>query len=88
VNEGTLRHLVTTLVLRLRMACSSKQIERVFGAAMERPWALTVADAGTLASLCAALAVATVPCSKADCTFVIETKGWIKCSPRDWTLLR
>lgn len=88
VNEGTLRHLITTLVLRVRMACSNTTIQRAFEAAMAAPWKMCIAEAKVMSKLCTELAIPTVPSTKAECTFIIESKGFVKCSPRDWTLLR
>jgi len=87
VQESTLRQLISTLVLRLQMSAFSTTIERAFSSALETPWKLDIDQSIVLGNLCCALGVATVQCTKQHASFIIEGKGYLKCSQRDLVLL-
>ena len=82
VSEGTLRQLISTLVLRLRMSVSSTTITRAFETAVATPWKLSITQARTLASLCVALAVPTVKCAASNASFVVDGKVSLKARQR------
>ena len=73
--------------MRLKISVSATNIERGFLLAMETPWKLNIVQARVLGDLCCALGVATVQCAKEHASFVIEGKGFLKCSQRDLCLL-
>lgn len=87
IAEPSLRTLMETLVLRLRMSVSAITITRAFDEAMESPWMLNIPQSCTLARLCKAVAVYTVVCKREDACFVVDGKTSLKCAPKDWVFL-
>jgi hypothetical protein len=87
VSEGSLRQLISTLVLRLRMSVSSTAITRAFQTAVATPWKLSITQSRNLADLCVALAIPTVMCAANNASFVVDGKVSLKSSPKDMILL-
>jgi len=87
VSEPSLQKLICTLLLRMRMSVTPGTITRAFETAIATPWKLSVPQSMTLGRLCTAVAVPTVRCDPSKASFVVDGKGYLKCSPKDRILL-